>query len=132
MKIIPAALLICAIIVGVTVGCGPKSVVNTTPSETAVKPAATANVVKVIAKQFEYSPAEITVKKGVPVTLEFTTSDVEHGFNCPELKINADIKPGAKADVTFTPEKVGRFSYFCDVKCGSGHRDMKGTIVVTE
>ena len=89
-------------------------------------------VIQITAKRFEYSPKEITVKKGVPVVLEFTSLDRLHGFNCPGLKIRTDIHPGKVNPLRFVPDKAGTFPFHCDNFCGSGHEGMKGTIVVTE
>jgi cytochrome c oxidase subunit II len=89
-------------------------------------------VIKVSAKQFEYSPSEITLKKGVPVVLEFTSLDRLHGFFCPGLDIRTDIEPGKVNRLEFTPAKAGSFPFHCDNFCGSGHGKMRGTIVVTE
>ncbi len=89
-------------------------------------------VIKITAKKFEYSPSEITLKKDAPVTLELTSMDRLHGFNCPDLSIRADIEPGKTARITFTPRKAGRFVFHCDIFCGSGHDKMAGAIVVTE
>jgi len=88
--------------------------------------------VRVTAKKFEYSPARITVKKGQQVSLELVSEDVHHGFNLPDFKVRADLKPGAITRVTFTPDKGGTFTFACDVFCGSGHEDMSGTLVVVD
>jgi len=89
-------------------------------------------VIKITAKGFEYSPKEITLKKGVPVVLEFTSLDRLHGFDCPGLKIRMDIRPGKVNTLRFTPDKAGTFPFHCDNFCGSGHEGMRGTIIVTE
>ena len=89
-------------------------------------------VIKITAKQFEYSPNAITVKKGVPVVLEFTSLDKLHGFSCPSLKIRSDIPPGKTTTLRFTPDKAGTFPFHCDNFCGMGHEKMTGTITVTE
>ena len=89
-------------------------------------------VIKITAKRFEYSPNKITVKKGVPVVLEFTSLDRLHGFNCPSLGIRTDIVPGKVNRLRFIPDKVGTFPFHCDNFCGSGHEGMTGTITVTE
>jgi cytochrome c oxidase subunit II len=89
-------------------------------------------VIKVVAKRFEYSPAEITLKKGVPVVLEFTSTDKLHGFNCPGLGVRTDIEPGKANRLELTPQKAGTFPFHCDNFCGTGHDKMKGTIIVTE
>ncbi len=89
-------------------------------------------VIKVTAKTFEYNPKEITLKKGVPVILEFTSLDRLHGFKCSGLGIRTDIKPGEVARVPVTPQKVGDFEFHCDNFCGSGHGSMVGMIHVVE
>jgi len=89
-------------------------------------------VVKLAAKKFEFSPAEITVKKGEPVVIEISSEDVKHGFTLPDFGVRADIKPGIVNRISFTPDKVGRFIFACDVFCGAGHEDMSGTLNVTE
>ena len=89
-------------------------------------------VIKVSAKRFEFSPSQITLKKGVPVVLEFTSADRLHGFNCPGLEIRTDIEPGKVSRLEFTPKKAGSFPFHCDNFCGVGHGKMKGTIIVTE
>ena len=89
-------------------------------------------VIKISAKKFEFSPSEITLKKGVPVVLELTSLDRLHGFACPALGIRGDINPGKTTTIEFTPQKAGTFPFHCDNFCGTGHGAMKGTIVVTE
>jgi len=89
-------------------------------------------VIKLTAKKFEYSPSEITVKKGEPVVIEASSEDVKHGFTLPDFGIRTDIKPGSVNRVSFTPDRAGRFGFACDVFCGGGHEDMSGTLIVTE
>ena len=89
-------------------------------------------VIQITAKKFEYNPKEISVKKGVPVVLQFTSLDRLHGFNCPGLKIRTDIVPEKENKVRFVPDKAGTFPFHCDNFCGTGHEGMKGTITVTE
>src|SRR5262249_12599076 len=95
-------------------------------------PAAVAEqVIKVTAKRFEFSPSVITVKLNTPVVLEFTTLDRSHGFAVPDLKLEAEIKPGETTRVRFVPGKVGTFVFHCNLFCGNGHEDMAGQIVVS-
>jgi cytochrome c oxidase subunit 2 len=89
-------------------------------------------VIKITAKKFEYSPKDISVKKGVPVILEFVSLDRLHGFYCPGLKIRTDIEPQKVNRLRFIPEKAGIYPFHCDNFCGSGHEEMTGTITVTE
>ncbi len=89
-------------------------------------------VIKITAKRFEYNPKEITLKKGEPVVLEFTSLDRLHGFKCAALGVRADIKPGQVTRVPLTPQKVGDFEFHCDNFCGSGHGNMTGMFHVVE
>jgi len=89
-------------------------------------------VIKITAKKFDFTPSEITLKKGVPVLLELTSLDRTHGFNCPELGVRADVVPGEPATIRLEPQKAGRFVFRCDIFCGDGHEDMEGVIIVTE
>ncbi len=89
-------------------------------------------VIRISAKRFEYSPKNITVKKGVPVVLEFTSLDRLHGFSCPGLKIRGDVRPGKVTQVRFVPDTARPYLFHCDNFCGTGHEGMTGTITVTE
>jgi cytochrome c oxidase subunit 2 len=89
-------------------------------------------VVRVTAKRFEYSPSEITLQRGVPVVLELTSLDRDHGFKLEPFGIRADVKPGDVTRVRIVPDRVGRFEFACDVFCGTGHEEMSGEIVVVD
>jgi hypothetical protein len=87
-------------------------------------------VIHVTAKKFEYDPHEITLRKNVPVVLEITSLDRDHGFKLREFGVRADVKPGQVTRVRIVPDKVGVFPFQCDVFCGGGHEDMSGELVV--
>jgi cytochrome c oxidase subunit 2 len=90
------------------------------------------HVIKIVAQRFQYTPSEITLKKGEPVTLEFTSLDFLHGFKVPALGVRANLTPGIPTLVHLQPDTVGRFPFLCDNFCGDGHEDMSGVFVVTE
>ena len=92
--------------------------------------AAGGEVVDLVAKRFEFIPNEITIAQGTPTLLRIRSQDVTHGFFNRELGIDADIKPGATTEVPVTPKAPGRYTVICDHFCGSGHGNMKMTIVV--
>lgn len=96
-----------------------------------VRAAAEPRVIKVVARKFVFLPREIALRKGEPVTFELTAPEVVMGFNAPDFKVRADIIPGTPSRVTFTPDKVGTFTFLCDVFCGDGHEGMSGTLIVT-
>ena len=89
-------------------------------------------VIHISASSFEFKPSEITVKKGVPVTLEIVSQDHHHGFRLSEFHLRADIQPGVTEKIRFVPDKSGKFNFLCDVFCGEGHEEMSGTLTVVE
>ena len=89
-------------------------------------------VIKISAKRFDYMPQHLTLKKGVPVILEFTANDVLMGFNLPEFNLRADMVPGKVTRLRFVPDKTGTFTFLCDIFCGSGHEQMHGSITVLD
>ncbi|MFL5376582.1 MAG: cupredoxin domain-containing protein [Myxococcales bacterium] len=96
----------------------------------AAEPAPRERVVHLTARRFTYSPETIEVEEGVPVVLELTSLDRDHGFTVPELGLRIDVEPGKTARVRFVPEKAGTFLFHCDIFCGTGHEEMAGQIVV--
>jgi cytochrome c oxidase subunit II len=86
--------------------------------------------IEITAKQFEFEPSEITVKKGQPVVLVIKSADVAHGLRFRELNLNVKIDKGGTAELPFTPDKTGDFVGHCSVFCGSGHGGMTLTMHV--
>ena len=114
-----ALLMISAIISGLTLHVR----VNAYPAE---------KEIHITAKKFDFTPDTITLKKGEPVVLMISSQDRKHGFNLRAFGIRADVAPGGTAQIRFTPDKTGKFTFSCDVFCGEGHEDMSGTVIVTE
>jgi cytochrome c oxidase subunit 2 len=88
--------------------------------------------IQITAKRFDFTPGDITLKKGVPVVLVLTSEDVAHGLKFKDLNVDVKAKKGQTGEVAFTPDKVGTFVGQCSVFCGSGHGHMKMTLHVTE
>jgi cytochrome c oxidase subunit II len=88
--------------------------------------------IEITAKRFDFTPGDITLKKGVPVVIVFTSADVDHGLKFKELNLTVKAKKGETSEVAFTPDKAGTFVGQCSVFCGSGHGGMKMTLHVTE
>jgi cytochrome c oxidase subunit 2 len=89
-------------------------------------------VIEITAKKFEFSPSEITIKKGEPVILRLSSSDRVHGFMSKPLKIDTDIPADKTADIPVTPDTAGNFVVICDHYCGTGHGNMKMKVTVVE
>ena len=82
------------------------------------------------AKKFEFSPSTITVNKGDKVKIKITSTDVNHGFAIPEYGVSQKVDFGKTEVIEFTADKSGEFTFFCNVFCGSGHKEMKGKLIV--
>ena len=89
-------------------------------------------VIEISAKKFQFTPSEITLKKGEPVILRMTSTDRVHGFMAKPFKIDTDIPPDKTTDVAITPDTAGNFTIICDHYCGTGHGNMKMKVTVVE
>jgi cytochrome c oxidase subunit II len=88
--------------------------------------------VDVVAQRFQFTPSEITLKKGEPVVLKLTSKDVTHGLKLTDFNQTIKAEKGKTNQVSFTPDKAGDFTAQCAVFCGAGHGSMKLIIHVTE
>ena len=86
-------------------------------------------VVNVKAFQYGFDPDPIVVKKGDRVRLSMTSLDVEHGIGIPAF--NIQMYPGPTATQEFVADKTGTYPLLCIVACGSGHNQMRGSLIVT-
>lgn len=86
--------------------------------------------IHVIAKRFVFVPNELHLKRGETVLLSFTAPEVPMGASFPDFNLRTDIVPGQPATLQLTADRAGRFTFLCDVFCGSGHEDMNGVLVV--
>jgi len=99
---------------------------NSAPAASAQEP----QVIDITAKRFAFSPSEVHLKAGQPVTLHLVSQDVKHGFFSRPLGLDETIPAGQSIDVKVTPPSPGKYSIICDNFCGSGHGNMKMTFVV--
>lgn len=89
-------------------------------------------VIAIKASRFFFNPSKIILKKGQAVMLEITATDRLHGFSIPALGIRTDVMQGQKVVLKITPAKTGKFVFYCDIFCGSGHEEMAGEIAVED
>lgn len=80
---------------------------------------------------------EIHVKADEVVLLTFTISkreeDVSHSFTVNEFKDQGwdiQLEEGTKSYKLVVPDKPGTYEFLCTIKCGPGHDDMKGKLVI--
>lgn len=82
------------------------------------------------ARQYEFAPYRIHIHKGDRVIINFTASDVVHGFYLDGYGIQERVAPGVTKQIEFVAERTGKFRYRCSVSCGSLHPFMIGELVV--
>jgi cytochrome c oxidase subunit 2 len=87
--------------------------------------------IEVRAQKFEFTPKEIRLKKGEPVTFVLRAEDFPHGFSLPDFKLRRDFVPGMTVEFDFAADKTGKFHFLCDNFCGEGHDTMSGWLFVS-
>ena len=86
----------------------------------------------IVASNWKFTPATITIPVNEPTTLRLTSASGVHGLESSDLGISkVTITPGKFRLITFTPTKPGTYVLHCAVVCGPGHADMTLTIIVT-
>jgi len=95
-------------------------------------PAAEPNrTIEIHAHRYEFTPSEITVKRGETVRLKLFSDDVPHSLLIKDLGVNQSITKGKPSEVIITPQQVGDFHGQCGRFCGSGHGKMQIDVHVT-
>jgi cytochrome c oxidase subunit 2 len=88
----------------------------------------------ITAKQWEFTSTIIEADLGDTVKIEIQGLDDGtgggHGFFLSAFNLNKVIRKDDSVVVEFFAEKSGSFTFSCNVPCGSGHTDMKGTLKV--
>jgi cytochrome c oxidase subunit 2 len=89
--------------------------------------------VEVTASRYKFEPARIEVKQGEIVELVLRSADTDHGLAIKAYGVKVAIPKGGEAvGVSFVASRIGAFPIECSEYCGSGHKRMKGELVVTE
>ncbi|MBW8003006.1 MAG: hypothetical protein FVQ80_13475 [Planctomycetes bacterium] len=93
----------------------------------------TAEILARAPEKGNYSPRFVTVAFGQKVKLRVRNIDtVTHGFAIPALEVDAgEIKAGQYAVLEFTPEKPGKYDFYCTTWCSEFHLQMRGILEVT-
>ncbi len=71
-----------------------------------------------------YSPQNITLKKGVPVTLNLITDHVENcsrSFTIPSLNIEKLLPETGTSTIEFTPQETGSLTFACSMGMYTGN-----------
>ncbi len=88
--------------------------------------------IDISAKRYEFTPNEITVKRGESVVLVLHSEDVTHGLQIKELGIKTDVPTGKGVEIPLTATDVGDFNGMCNHFCGMGHGGMTFVVHVVD
>src|ERR1043166_5063083 len=89
-------------------------------------------IIRIDAKRFDYTPGELTLKKGEAVILDPPPRVVLGVFTLREFNLRADMIPDKVTRVRFVPDKTGSFTFLCDIFCGTKHEEMNARLTGTE
>lgn len=77
-----------------------------------------------------FQPSEVRLRKDETVRLAIRSEDEEHCFAVDALRIEKRVRPGRVTRVELTPERAGRFVFYCCLESGANR--LTGTLVVSE
>jgi heme/copper-type cytochrome/quinol oxidase subunit 2 len=104
-------------------------------------------IIAMTAKNFEFDPAVIHMKVGDKVRLQVISSDRTHGLHISAFPDGAKantapglafifgedcwkLKKGESVPVDIEATEPGTYSFQCCKACGTGHKRMKGQLIV--
>jgi len=79
-----------------------------------------------------FDPAVVTLRTGETVRLILSAQDGEHCFAVDAFRLEKRVVPARETSFDFTPDRVGRFPFYCCVEAGEAARVERGELVVTE
>ncbi len=93
----------------------------------------TAEILARTPEKGNFSPRLVKVPFGQKIKLRVRNVDtVMHGFAIPALGVDAgELKAGHYAVLEFTPEKSGKYDFYCTTWCSEFHLQMRGVLEVT-
>ena len=102
-------------------------------------PSPTTGTIDISAAMDGFSQNVVTVKVGEPITIRLTSQDGpyhtdgggKHQWAVDDFNVSVIAPPLGMNSVTFTPDKVGTFTFYCDICCGGrANPSMNGTLIV--
>jgi heme/copper-type cytochrome/quinol oxidase subunit 2 len=99
------------------------------------------NTVDVAADMSGFNVREIRVTAGEATTLRLTSLDTQfhtdgggqHQWAVDELDVSVVAPPKGSNSITFTPNRPGTYTFYCDICCGGrANPSMQGTLIVEE
>lgn len=86
----------------------------------------------VVGRAWGFTPSEIRVPVGEPVTFRVTSADIVHGFYIEDTRVNLMLLPGQVSEITYTFREPREHLLLCHEYCGVGHHAMFGRVIAGE
>ena len=102
-------------------------------------PPPAANTIDVAADMSGFNMQEIRVRAGKPVTIRLTSLDGshhtdgggQHQWAVDDFGVSVVAQPLSSNSATFTPDKPGTYTFYCDICCGGrANPSMQGKLIV--
>ncbi len=78
---------------------------------------------------WSFSIDKINLQAGKNYRLTFITTKGHHGVMIPDLEYKSgNLKVGESISFDIKNISKGKFDFYCNIPCGSGHKKMKGLI----
>lgn len=90
-----------------------------------------ARVIEMTVENFAFVPSTINVKRGEHVIIRVTGVTGLHSFGAPELGLNVRVDLDQTVDIVLPTDTAGSFAFRCMIPCGTGHKNMVGTIIIS-
>ncbi len=87
--------------------------------------------IRVLARDYTYTPGVLRVAHGNRVTLVLEAEDVTHGLYLDGYDVDLVAVPGRASRATFVADRPGKFRLRCSKVCGTLHPFMLGEFIVT-
>jgi heme/copper-type cytochrome/quinol oxidase subunit 2 len=79
-----------------------------------------------------FDPAVVTLRKGEAVQIVLSSGGGEHCFAVDDFRVEKRVLPGRPTRFEFTPDRAGRFPFYCCVETGKAAEVERGELVVME
>ena len=74
----------------------------------------------------------MTLRQGETVRIALSSADGEHCFAVDALRVEKRIRPGRETAFELTPDRAGRFPFYCCLESGRAAEVERGELIVTE
>jgi heme/copper-type cytochrome/quinol oxidase subunit 2 len=88
--------------------------------------------VEIRASRQGFDPAAVTLRRGETVRIILSSTGGEHCFAVDALRVEKRIRPGRDTSFDLTPDRAGRFPFYCCLESGKAAEAERGELIVTE